>query len=172
MAYFSLAAERPGQLLRTASANLDSRLEFDVDVGFRTLLLADGAVGARHAVVEHHHVVLDHAQPFRFRILARARRVFLALQLRALLHVGPRAVEPGLLVVPQHEADGALGLHVGLLNTRASSITSAVPEPSSLAASPQPMPSMCAPMMYISSGWVVPDLRAVHLFARAGHARL
>ena len=32
----------------------------------------------------------------------------------------------------------------GLLKTRASSITSAVPEPSSFAASPQPMPSMCA----------------------------
>ena len=41
----------------------------------------------------------------------------------------------------------------GLLNTRASSITSAVPDPSSLAASPQPMPSMWPPTRYISSGW-------------------
>ena len=44
----------------------------------------------------------------------------------------------------------------GLLKMRASSITSAVPEPSSFAASPQPWPSMCAPTMYISSGCVVP----------------
>ena len=43
-----------------------------------------------------------------------------------------------------------------MLKTRASSITSAVPEPSSFAASPQPWPSMCAPTMYISSGCVVP----------------
>ena len=46
----------------------------------------------------------------------------------------------------------------GALNTRASSITSAAPEPSSLAACPQPMPSMWPPTMYISSGWVVPTL--------------
>jgi hypothetical protein len=44
---------------------------------------------------------------------------------------------------------------------RASSMTSAVPEPSSLAASPQPMPSMWAPTMYISSGRVAADLGAV-----------
>ena len=44
----------------------------------------------------------------------------------------------------------------GLLNTRASSITIAEPEPSSFAASPQPWPSMCPPTMYISSGRVVP----------------
>ncbi len=46
----------------------------------------------------------------------------------------------------------------GLLKIRASSITSAVPEPSSLAASPNPMPSMWPPTMYISSGRVVPTL--------------
>ena len=44
----------------------------------------------------------------------------------------------------------------GALKTRASSITSAVPEPSSLAASPKPMPSMWADTMYISSGLVAP----------------
>ena len=38
------------------------------------------AVGARHAVVAHHHVVLDHAEPFRLGILARSRRILLALQ--------------------------------------------------------------------------------------------
>ena len=41
---------------------------------------------------------------------------------------------------------------------RASSITSAVPEPLSLAASPKPMPSIWAATMYISPGWVVPIL--------------
>ena len=46
----------------------------------------------------------------------------------------------------------------GPLKTRASSITSAVPEPSSSAASPKPRPSMWAPTMYISSGCVVPTL--------------
>jgi hypothetical protein len=46
----------------------------------------------------------------------------------------------------------------GLLKIRASSITIAVPEPSSLAASPQPMPSMWAPMMYISPGVFEPTL--------------
>ncbi len=46
----------------------------------------------------------------------------------------------------------------GALNTRASSITSAVPDPSSLAASPQPWPSMWPATMYISSGWVAPTL--------------
>ncbi len=40
--------------------------------------------------------------------------------------------------------------------TRAISITNAVPEPSSFAASPPPRPSMCAPMMYISSGREAP----------------
>jgi len=44
----------------------------------------------------------------------------------------------------------------GTLKIRASSITSAVPEPSSFAASPQPMPSMCAATMYISPGRDVP----------------
>jgi hypothetical protein len=46
----------------------------------------------------------------------------------------------------------------GELKTRASSITSAVPDPSSFAASPQPWPSMWPPTMYISSGCVVPTL--------------
>ena len=44
----------------------------------------------------------------------------------------------------------------GELKMRASSITSAVPEPSSFAAEPNPWPSMCAPTMYISCGRVVP----------------
>ena len=59
-----------------------------------------------------------------------------------------------------------------MLKMRASSITSAVPDPSSLAASPQPCPSMCAPTMYISFGMRRADLGAEHLFARARRGRL
>ena len=44
----------------------------------------------------------------------------------------------------------------GAEKIRASSMTSAVPEPSSFAASPQPIPSMCPPTMYISFGCVAP----------------
>jgi hypothetical protein len=64
----------------------------------------------RHAVVEHHHVVLDHAQPFGFGILAGAGGRFDALQVLALIDVGARAVEAGLFVVPEREADGTFGL--------------------------------------------------------------
>ena len=46
----------------------------------------------------------------------------------------------------------------GALKTRASSMTSAVPEPSSFAAAPKPWPSMWPPTIYISSGWAVPTL--------------
>ncbi len=74
---------------------------------------ADGAVGARHAVVEQHHVVLDHAEPARLGILPRSRRVLFALQRLALLDVGAGAVQPRLLVVPQREADGAFARDVG-----------------------------------------------------------
>jgi hypothetical protein len=38
-------------------------LELDVHVGLGPLLRAQRAVGARHAVVEEHHVVLDHPEP-------------------------------------------------------------------------------------------------------------
>ena len=55
----------------------------------------------------------------------------------------------------------------GALKTRASSITSAVPEPSSFAASPQPWPSMCAADDVHLVGMGGADLRAEHLFARA-----
>src|SRR5437867_3291393 len=44
----------------------------------------------------------------------------------------------------------------GLLKTRATSMTRAVPDASSFAASPQPIPSICPPTMYISPGCVVP----------------
>ena len=45
--------------------------------------------------------------------LPRAGRVLLALQRLALLDVGARGLRSGFLVVPQREADRALGLHVG-----------------------------------------------------------
>ena len=67
--------ERPTRASARSSASFDVDLELDVHVGLRPLLRAHRAVGARHAVVEHHHVVLDHAEPFRLGILAGARRV-------------------------------------------------------------------------------------------------
>src|SRR5262249_42398413 len=56
--------------------------------------------------------VLDHPEPARLRIAARSGRLLAALEPRALLDVGARAVEPRLFVVPEREADRALGRHV------------------------------------------------------------
>ena len=47
-------------------------------IGSLFFLLSDGVL-LRHAVVKQQHVVLDHPQPFRFRILAGAGRIFLPL---------------------------------------------------------------------------------------------
>jgi hypothetical protein len=118
-----LAARKgPGQLLR-AFGLLARGLELDVDVGFAALLQRAGlgvtglpsasVLGHRHAVVEHHHVVLDHAQPARFRIAARSLGRLDPLQVLALVDVGIGAVQAGLLVVPQREADAAPGRHAG-----------------------------------------------------------
>src|SRR5262249_22728307 len=87
-------------------------LELDVDVGFGALVFADGAVWPRPAVIEQHHVVLNHAEPFGFGIFARAHRVLLALQGATLLDIGARALMAGLFVVPKREADRALRYHV------------------------------------------------------------
>ena len=88
-------------------------MEFDVHVGLGTLLGAHRAVRARHAVIEHHHVVLDHAEPLRLRILPGAGRLLLALQRLTLRDVRTRAIQAGLFVVPENEANRAVGLHVG-----------------------------------------------------------
>ncbi len=57
--------------------------------------------------------MLDHAQPFRLGIAARSGGGFDALQRLALVDIGLRPVQPGLFIVPQHEADGAVGPHIG-----------------------------------------------------------
>ena len=57
----------------------------------RPLLRADRAVRPRHAVIPHHHVVLDHAEPLRLRILAGARGILVALQVLALRRRTPFA---------------------------------------------------------------------------------
>src|SRR5260370_33242719 len=82
-----------------------SGLEFDVDVGFASLLRTDGAIRTRHAMIPKHHVVLDHSKPFRFRVAARSRRTFFALQGSSLVNIGARTDMPGLLIVPQHDTD-------------------------------------------------------------------
>src|SRR5438093_7964164 len=99
--------ERPRQLL-ARRGHRRAHLEFDVDVGFGALLLAYRAVGARHAVVEHHHVVLDHPEPLRFRVATRAWRVFFPLKPLPLRDVRAGCLRSGFLVVPQHESDRPL----------------------------------------------------------------
>ena len=64
-------------------------------------------------MVPQHHVVLYHAQPARLGIPAGTGRVLDPLQLLALRDVGAGAVETRLFVVPQDEADRALGPDVG-----------------------------------------------------------
>jgi hypothetical protein len=103
--------EHPGQRL-TPGGHLRVRLELDVDVRFGALFLAHRAVGERHPVVEQHHVVLDHAQPLRFGVFAGTGRALLALQRLPLLDVGAGGLRSGLLIVPEREADRAIGLHV------------------------------------------------------------
>ncbi len=106
------AAEVPGQLLRSLG-ELRLRLELDVDVRLGALLRRQRAVRVRHPVIEHHHVVLYHPQPLRFRILAGADGILLPLQRRTLLHVRVCTVQTRLLVVPQYETDRDVGLQVG-----------------------------------------------------------
>ena len=131
-------------------------LEFDIDVGFASLFGADFPVRSRHAVIPHHHVVLDHAEPLRLGVSSGAGRILLALQVFPLIDIGPGAIEPVSSLFQRTNRTERSVCTSGELNTRATSITSAVPDPSSLAASPQPWPSMWPPMMYISSGCVVP----------------
>ena len=56
-------------------------------------------------MVEQHHVVLDHAQPFRFRCCALERRPF--------ERIGSAAVHPEFLVVPEDEPHRAICPDVG-----------------------------------------------------------
>ena len=52
-------------------------------------------------MIEQHHVVLDHAKPFRFRIASGTRRIFLALQVLSLRSVGSAALESAFFIVPE-----------------------------------------------------------------------
>jgi len=85
----------------------------EVDVGFGALLGGDRAVRSGHGVVPQHHVVLDHPQPLWFGIPARARGILFALQRCPLRDVSAGALMAGFLVVPQHEPDRSLRLHIG-----------------------------------------------------------
>ena len=57
-------------------AELRRARELDVDVGFGALRRRELAVGRRRAVIDHHHVVLNHAEPFRLWDICRSRRDF------------------------------------------------------------------------------------------------
>src|SRR5258708_20728648 len=63
-------------------------------------------------MIEEHHVVLNHPEPFRLRVMARSRRSFLALEVFALLDIRCAAVESRFLVVPKNKSNRTLGLHV------------------------------------------------------------
>ncbi len=102
--------EGPSQFLRVCGC-LGRLLEFDVHVRFRALLLRHAAVRSRHAVIEQHHVVLNHAEPARLRVAPGSGGFLLTLQRGALRNVSIGTVQAGLFVVPEDEADGALGLH-------------------------------------------------------------
>ncbi len=104
--------EHPRKLLALCG-HLRVHLELDVHIGFRPLLLADRAVLARHAVVEHHHVVLNHPEPFRFGILPGSGRILFALHRAALRDVRASRLRSRFLVVPEREPDRPLGLNVG-----------------------------------------------------------
>ena len=93
----------------------------------------------------------------------------IALQILALRHVGARAVQSGLFVVPEREADGPLGLHI-----RAAEDARQFHHQRSAGAivigglAPADAIHMAA-TMYISSGMRGADLGAVTLL-RAGPA--
>ena len=74
-------------------------------IAVSTLLWADRTVRARHAVVPQHHVVLDHPEPLRLGIPARAGGILLALQLCPLRDVSAGALMARFLIVPQREPD-------------------------------------------------------------------
>jgi hypothetical protein len=64
-------------------------------------------IGIGCAVIEEHHVVLNHSQPARLRIAPGTRRVLDALHRSALLRVCGGALMASLFVVPEREADGS-----------------------------------------------------------------
>ena len=88
---------------------LRCRLELDIHIRFGTLVCRNCAVGLRHTVIEQHHVVLNHAEPFRFRIFTRSGWHLLTLQRLALRDVRARTVQSRLFVIPEHEPDRTIG---------------------------------------------------------------
>src|SRR5205814_1539587 len=117
-------------------------------------------------------VVLDHAKPPRFRVAARAEGVLLSLKRRSLRDVGARAVETRFLVVPEREADRALRAHIGTVQharqlhdqRRARTVVVG-------GLAPAYAIHVGADDVHLA-GARRADLRAIHLFARAGSARL
>ena len=110
-------------------------------------------------MVKQHHVVLNDAEQFRFRLPQ------------------PGSIPSRVAYVPLPSIpNSSLFQNVNLIDrfvpmsdmprTRANSSTTAQPDASSSAASPLPRPSMCAETMYISPGVAVPDLGGVNVFKR------
>ena len=154
--------EEPGELLRLGHLRR-GRLELDVHVGFGPLL---GAASSRRRAACRGRTASCRAESCRATSAPDSGREpggsSLPCSSLALLDVGAarRSVRSPRCSTAR-SGSSARSCTSGMLKTRASSITSAVPEPSSLAASPQPCPSMWALTMYISFGSVRADLRAV-----------
>jgi hypothetical protein len=63
-------------------------------------------------MIEQHHVVLNHAEPFRLRIVPGTGGFFDALQLISLGYVGPASGSQRFLIVPKNETNRSIRLDV------------------------------------------------------------
>src|SRR5579859_1086265 len=72
------ALQHPRQSLRLRR-KLRIRLKLNIDVRLGPLLFAHRSIRARHPMIEEHHVVRNHPQPFRLRVTPRAWRVLFPL---------------------------------------------------------------------------------------------
>ncbi len=109
--FFVRLLKPPGQRLRLR-CQFRAHLKLDVDVRLGALLFAHRTIRPRHPVVEEHHVVLDHAEPFRLRVAARPRWILFALKRLSLRDVRGTAVQSRLLVVPERESNRSIGQHI------------------------------------------------------------
>src|SRR5439155_11154845 len=147
-------------------------LEFHVDVCFGPLLRTERAVGPGHAVVEQGHVVLDHAVPLWLGIPARSRGIFYALECGSLRNVGAGAVETRFLVVPESESDRSLCPHIGTVQHARQLHDQRRPRAVVIdGLAPAYSVHVGADDVHLV-GSRRPDLRAIHLFSRAGGAWL
>ena len=133
---------------------------------------AIGAVCPWHAVVEQHHVVLNHPQPLRLGVAARSRWILLALERLALRDVREHAFQTGFLIVPEGEADRPIGFDVRRAEHSRQLHDQRCPRPVVIGRlSPAVAVHVSAHDIHLL-GVGRADLRTVDLVARARRARL